>query len=47
MAAKYGFNQEQKQFLAELLKVENNPLWSQVLYGIGYSDGQIVSVALS
>ena len=47
MAAKYGFNQEQKQFLAELLKDENNPLWSQVLYGIGYSDGQIVSVALS
>ena len=47
MAAKYGFNQEQKQFLAELLQDENNPLWSQVLYGIGYSDGQIVSVALS
>lgn len=47
IAAKYGFNQEQKQFLAELLKDENNPLWSQVLYGIGYSDGQIVSVALS
>ena len=47
MAAKYGFNQEQKQFLAELLKDENNPLWSQVLYGIGYSDGQIVTVALS
>ena len=47
MAAKYGFNQEQKQFLAELLKDENNTLWSQVLYGIGYSDGQIVSVALS
>ena len=47
MAAKYGFNQEQKQFLAELLKDENNPLWSQVLYGIGYSDRQIVSVALS
>ena len=47
MAAKYGFNQKQKHFLAELLKDENNPLWSQVLYGIGYSDGQIVSVALS
>lgn len=47
IAAKYGFNQEQKQFLTELLKDENNPLWSQVLYGIGYSDGQIVSVALS
>lgn len=47
MAAKYGFNQEQKQFLSELLKDGNNPLWSQVLYSIGYSDGQIVSVALS
>ena len=47
IAAKYGFNQEQKQFLTELLKDENNPLWSQVLCGIGYSDGQIVSVALS
>ncbi len=47
MAAQYGFNQEQKDYLAELLKEENNPLWSQVLYGIGYSDGEIVTVALS
>ena len=47
MAAMYGFNQEQKDYLTELLKEENNPLWSQVLYGIGYSDGQIVTVALS
>ena len=47
MAAMYGFNQEQKDYLTELLKEENNPLWSQVLYGIGYSNGQIVTVALS
>jgi len=47
MATAYGFNQEQKDYLAELLKDENNQLWSQVLYGIGYSDDQIVSVALS
>lgn len=47
MAAQYGFNQEQKDYLIELLKEENNPLWSQALYGIGYSDGEIVTVALS
>ena len=47
MAAMYGFNQEQKEYLAELLKDKNNQLWSQVLYGIGYSDDQIVTVALS
>ncbi len=47
MAAQYGFNQEQKDYLAELLKDENNSLWSAVLYGISYSDGDIVTVALS
>jgi len=47
MAAMYGFNQEQKDYLAELLQDENNQLWAQVLYGIGYSDDQIVTVALS
>lgn len=47
MAAMYGFNQEQKDYLAELLQDENSQLWSQVLYGIGYSDDQIVTVALS
>lgn len=47
MATAYGFNEGQKDYLAELLKDENNQLWSQVLYGIGYSDDQIVSVALS
>lgn len=47
MAAQYGFTQEQKDYLAELLKDENNFLWAAVLYGIGYSDDQIVAVALS
>ena len=37
----------QKEYLAKLLQDENNQLWSQVLYGIGYSDGQIATVALS
>lgn len=47
MAVQYGFNQEQKDYLAELLKDENNSLWSAVLYGISYSNDQIVTVALS
>lgn len=47
MAAQYGFNQEQKDYLAELLKDENNSIWASVLYGINYSDDQIVTVALS
>lgn len=46
IAAQYGFNQEQKDYLAELLKDENNSLWSAVLYGISYSSDQIVTVAL-
>lgn len=47
MAAQYGFNEEQKGYLAELLADKNNSLWSQVLYGITGGDGQIVTVALS
>ena len=47
MADIYGFNEQQRQQLAELLAEENNLLWSQVLYGIAYGDGEIVSVALS
>jgi len=47
MAAQYGFNQEQKDYFAELLKDENNSMWSAVLYGISYSSDQIVTVALS
>ena len=37
----------EKDYLAELLKDENNSLWSAVLYGISYSSDQIVTVALS
>ena len=40
MAAQYGFNEEQKEYLAELLADENNSLWSQVLYGITGTDDQ-------
>lgn len=47
MAAQYGFNEEQKEYLAELIADENNSLWSQVLYGITGTDDQIVTVALS
>lgn len=47
MAEKYGFNAEQKEYLTELLRDENNSLWAGVLYGIRYSDDQIVTVALS
>ncbi len=47
MAAQYGFTQEQKNYLASLLEDENNSLWASVLYGINYSDDQIVVVALS
>ena len=47
MAAQYGFNQEQKEYLTELLQDKNNSLWSSALYGITASDDQIVTVALS
>ena len=47
MAEQYGFNEEQKKQLAELLAEENRSLWSAVLYGIYTEDGAIVSVALS
>ena len=47
MAALYGFNQEQKDYLTELLQDKNNSLWSSALYGITASDDQIVTVALS
>lgn len=47
MAAQYGFDEEQKEQLAELLAEENSSLWSAVLYGIYTEDGAIVSVALS
>ena len=42
MADLYGFDAEQREYLAELLKDENNSIWAAVLYGIRYSDEQIV-----
>ena len=47
MADLYGFDEQQREYLAELLKDENNSLWAAVLYGINYSDDMIVTVALS
>lgn len=46
MANRYGFNQKQKDYLTELLKEENNTLWSAVSYGIGPCDDKIVTAAL-
>ena len=46
MAAQYGFNEDQKQQLAELLAQDSN-MWAAVLYGIYGVDDQIVAVALS
>lgn len=47
MADQLGFNENQREQMAELLADENNSLWSQVLYGISGGDGEIVTVALS
>ena len=46
MAAQYGFNEDQKQQLAELL-AQDSSMWAAVLYGIYGVDDQIVAVALS
>ena len=46
MAAQYGFNEDQKQQLAELL-AQDSSMWATVLYGIYGVDDQIVAVALS
>lgn len=46
MAAQYGFNENQKQQLAELL-AQDSSMWAAVLYGIYGVDDQIVAVALS
>lgn len=47
MADNYGFTDEQKAQLAELLDEEYQSLWSAVLYGISTGDGQIVEMALA
>ena len=47
MAYEYGFTEEQKQMLNELLQDENASMWAAVLYGIHSVDEQIVAVAES
>ena len=48
MAEQYGFTEEQKQQLAELLSEDKRSMWSAVLYGIrAGGDGEIVAVAQS
>ena len=47
MAGQFGFDEDQREQMAELLDDENNSLWSQVLYGITGGDGEIVTIALS
>jgi hypothetical protein len=46
MAEQYGFNDEQKEWLAELLKPEYHSLWNSLLYGItSIGDGSMIEVA--
>ena len=46
IAEQYGFSEEQKQQLAELLSEDNRSMWSAVLYGIrARGDGEIVAVS--
>jgi hypothetical protein len=47
MAAQYGFSEQQKAQLAELLSDQYADLWSAVLYGIHNGSGDIVAVAIS
>lgn len=47
LADQYGFTPEQGRQLLELLKPENQSLWSAALYGIGNGSGDLVTVALS
>jgi cell wall-associated NlpC family hydrolase len=47
MAEQYGFSEQQKAQLAELLSDEYADLWSAVLYGIHNGSGDIVAVAVS
>ena len=47
MADHFGFNDDQRAQLAELLSDENNSLWAAALYGISATDDAIVAVAMS
>ncbi len=46
MADHYGFTDDQKEQLNELLLPENQTMWNDVLYGLG-GQGDLVAVALS
>lgn len=46
MMAQYGFTEDQKSQVAELL-AQDSSMWAAVLYGIYGADDQIVAVALS
>ena len=46
MMAQYGFTEDQKVQVAELL-AQDSSMWASVLYGIYGADDQIVAVALS
>ena len=46
MALQYGFSDEQKQWLDELLKPEYNDLWNALLYGVtSIGDGTMIGIA--
>lgn len=46
MAAQYGFTEDQKEYLKELLKPEYISLWNALLYGIsGTGDGAMIEIA--
>ena len=47
MAAQFGFDDDQREQMEELLADENSSLWSQVLYGYTAGGGDIVAAALS
>jgi cell wall-associated NlpC family hydrolase len=47
MATQYGFNEEQRALLHELLATEYDSMWASVLHGIHNGSGDIVEVAIS
>lgn len=47
MAEQYGFSEQQKAQLAELLSYQYADLWSAVLYGVHNGSSDIVAVAIS
>jgi len=46
ISTQYGFNEEQKEWLEELLKPEYHVLWNALLYGItSIGDGSMIEIA--